>query len=97
MFVINRHAVKMQFVYRKIKIQFVNVHQAIEVIRFQKLVVNWLMHVHNVTNHRCVSLHQPVIFVSVHQVILVFQNRLDASHQLVNVKAMHNVRIRHDA
>lgn len=92
MYAMNRHAVKMQFVFQKIKIQFVNAHQATEVIQYQKLVVNYPMLVRNAMNHQFVRLQQPVIFVNAHQAILDSQNRLDAI-RLVNAKVMHNARI----
>lgn len=74
---------------------FVNVRLDLEVIQFQKLVVNWLMHVHNVLSQRFVNSHQPVTSVNVHKATLAIQKRRDAS-QLDNAVEMLNVQIVHD-
>lgn len=91
-FVINRHVERTPFVLLRIKAQYANVHQAIEEILFQKLVVNWPTHVHNVTNHQCVKLQQPGTYANVQQDILDSLNQL-AVYQLANVKVIHSVRI----
>lgn len=81
----NRPVVKMQSVSLKIKMLFVNARLVIEVIQFQKLVVNWLMPVHTVQNHPFVKYHQLVRrFANVHKAIPAIQIQRDAS-QLVNV------------
>lgn len=59
--------------------QFVNVHQAIEAIQFQKLAVNWPMLVRTVPNRQFVKLHQQEMFANALKVTLGIQNQLDAS------------------
>lgn len=82
---INHLAVKMRFASLKIRMQSANVRQAIEVIQFQRLAVNWPMHVRTVPSHQFVKSHQLVMFVNVLKATLATQNQLDAS-QLASVR-----------
>lgn len=96
MFVMNHRAVRMQFALPKIKMQFVNVRLAIEVIRSQKLVASKPMHVDNVLNRRFVNSLQPVPYANVPKVTRAIQKRLAAS-QSVNATAMPIARTALDA